>query len=421
MLDAYLETLPEAVMARLFASPAACVVVLRMLPPLARAVVMRLLYAPGPEPLAALEKFLGSLQHKLAHAALARLRALKVLRERYAAGTVELHRAFRQSLRAALTSGPANEGFDVIGARVDAPFLAAYHAERWERMLNYMVSSADHAPAPQHALSPVILELLTQAKLLGRQRNITSDGFQFLLQPRHTQVWTLLLHYLNHAAQLDMDPIDVLNFLFRLSMLESGCGHAVDPLAPAHKRLVHELAELGVVYLHNGAFYAAVDLSSDGSAAEEQTAGFIIVETNYRVYAYTSSPLQISILSLFCSVRARFANLVLARFTRTSARRALSSGITADQIIQYLSTNHRGGRLPPMIVDQIKLWQLEMDRFTQQDGVLFKDFAGQKEYALVSTYAQDIGALLWKSDKARMFFVDEKSAPDVSQYVATLH
>lgn len=442
MLDSYLETLPEAVLSRLFASPPACIAVLRMLPPLAKSVVMRLLYAPEPLLLNSLESFLGSLSTKHTHPALARLRGLKILKERIGAGTVELHSGFKTSLQAAITCGPANYGFEETGSQIDVQFLAEYHSTKWETMLHFLVRSADTdmiASTKSQSLSPAILELLVRSRLLGRQNNITSEGFQFLLQPRYVQIWTLLLHYLHHAAALDVDPIDILNFLFRLSTLELGSGQSVETLPVAQKRLVNELAELGVVYLHNNVFYATVELSNEQLGLYEpdtsttpssnsatsllapqklSAQGFIIMETNYRVYAYTSSPLQISILALFCSLKARFANLVVGRLTRHSARKALQSGISADQIIQYLSSNHKGGNLPPMIIDQIKLWQLEMDRFTQVEGVLFKDFTSIREYTAVSAYASDIGALLWKSDKTRMFFVDEKSAQDVSTFVA---
>jgi len=60
--------------------------------------------------------------------------------------------------------------------------------------------------------------------------------------------------------------------------------------------------------------------------------GFIILETNSRLYAYTDSPLQISVLNLFVALKARFANMVVGVITRNSIRGALNHGITADQV-----------------------------------------------------------------------------------------
>lgn len=51
---------------------------------------------------------------------------------------------------------------------------------------------------------------------------ITNKGFQFLLQDVNTQVWAFLLQYLNMAEVLQMDLVEVLNFLFQLGSLELG-------------------------------------------------------------------------------------------------------------------------------------------------------------------------------------------------------
>lgn len=74
-------------------------------------------------------------------------------------------------------------------------------------------------------------------------------------------------------------------------------------------------------------------MMSDDSNYEK---GYIIVETNYRVYAYTESKLQISLLALFTELLYRFPNLTVGVITRDSIRQALRGGITARQIISYL-------------------------------------------------------------------------------------
>ena len=89
-------------------------------------------------------------------------------------------------------------------------------------------------------------------------------------------------------------------------------------------------------------------ISTGGSSGPQE--GFIILETNYRVYAYTGipicviissktlshphldNPLQIAVLGLFVSLKYRFPNLVVGSITRESVKQALSSGISADQV-----------------------------------------------------------------------------------------
>jgi transcription initiation factor TFIIH subunit 4 len=86
------------------------------------------------------------------------------------------------------------------------------------------------------------------------------------------------------------------------------------------------------------------------------------------------NPLQTAVLNLFVSVKSRFPNLVVGAITRDSVRKALLSGITADQIISYLTTYaHPQMRknkplLPVTVQDQIRLWELERNRIKAQDG-----------------------------------------------------
>ena len=51
---------------------------------------------------------------------------------------------------------------------------------------------------------------------------ITSKGFQFLLEDTNTQLWNLLLKYLESAEEREMDLVEVLSFLFMLGSLELG-------------------------------------------------------------------------------------------------------------------------------------------------------------------------------------------------------
>lgn len=109
--------------------------------------------------------------------------------------------------------------------------------------------------------------------------------------------------------------------------------------------MVDELADYGLVYqTDDDAFYptrlattltsSAPPLVSSQHADEER--GFLIVETNYKIYAYTSNPLQIAVLNLFIALRSRFPNFVTGMITRDSIKRGLANGITADQAGSFL-------------------------------------------------------------------------------------
>jgi transcription initiation factor TFIIH subunit 4 len=72
---------------------------------------------------------------------------------------------------------------------------------------------------------------------------------------------------------------------------------------------------------------------------EENQEQFIVVETNYRIYAYTSSDLHYAIINLFSEVMYRFPFMVVAQMSRDSVQQAAGVGIQAKQILHYLRTS----------------------------------------------------------------------------------
>ena len=62
-------------------------------------------------------------------------------------------------------------------------------------------------------------------------------------------------------------------------------------------------------------------LSTSTDEALDGKEKFLIVETNFKVYAYTSSPLNEKILELFMTVQCRFKNLICGILTRDSLKK----------------------------------------------------------------------------------------------------
>ncbi|KAI4842145.1 TFIIH and nucleotide excision repair factor 3 complexes subunit, partial [Aureobasidium sp. EXF-8845] len=179
-------------------------------------------------------------------------------------------------------------------------------------------------------------------------------------------------------------------------------------------RLATTLTSDSPALLNTSMAAAALGVTPTGGnmvAPQETEKGYIIVETNYRIYAYTSSPLNISILSLFANLKTRFPNMLTATLTKSSIQQAIAAGITADQIITYLTTHaHPILRkstpiLPPTVVDQIRLWQLENERMKATPGYLIRDVGTQEEYLKAVQHADTIGVLTWQNDAKGMFFV----------------
>ena len=361
---------------------------------------------------------------------------------------------FASSLRQALMGSQESQSFGVFAqipdeSPVSISDLDEYARRQWEGVLGYMVGTSELGEGRETVnLSKGVKQLLQAGHLVEIHHghvDITKDGFGFVLQGVNTQVWHILILYVESAEAIGMDSVEVLSFLFMLSSLELGQSYEKKELSSVQLRTLADLADFGIVYQESPEatrFYPtrlATTLTSDARAlnnpitgalsgptgkANDPSTGFIIIETNYRLYAYTSSPLQISLISLFTNLKYRFPNLVTGKVTRQSIRRAIEMGITADQIISYLlshahpqlrkhninqSTSNSSGVppsvLPPTVTDQIRLWQLERERLRATPGFLFKDFTSLAEYQAPCKYAEEIGVLVWKSDQKRMFFV----------------
>lgn len=379
-----------------------------------------------------------------------------------------LNTTFRTSFRNALTGSEGSSSFGIPCEtedkhRVGIPFLDHHATTKWESILHYMVGTQTTDVPNEGALSLLVHSGLMEGRG-GLNMKITNSGFQFLLQDVNAQIWTLLLQYLNMSEQLNMDPVDVLNFIFMLGSLELGRDYSLSALSKTQEQMLVDLRDYGIVYQRKASsrrFYPtrlATTLTSDAASVRSasmsmeaatvtdkprsstegpaesspavssgptagHTAGFIILETNFRVYAYTDSPLQIAVLNLFVHLKSRYANMVAGNITRESVRSALANGIKADQIIQYLTVHAHPQMqksepvLPPTVVDQIKLWQIEMDRIKAVEGYLFTNFRNFKEYNMVVTYANQLGVVVWQSQSLKKFFVTKEGNSQVVEYV----
>ncbi|KAL9012850.1 MAG: hypothetical protein Q9173_002419 [Seirophora scorigena] len=439
----YLESLPGTVFHRLYKQPSTALAIFRrMLPHLAKSFVMAMLYIARPLPITDLETWVRPGSQREQDTAVDLLERLQILKRSAEPGkprSYMLTNPFASSLRQALTGGGNHNSFGIPSDvhskdEVTISQLDEFARKQWEGVLGYMVGSTGIGLRDEGAnLSPSVKHLLQYGGLVdvkGRNVDITQDGFAFVLQEVNAQVWTILVLYLENAEQLGMDHVDVLSFLFMLGSLELGQAYSKANLTETQLQMLLDLRDFGIIYQdspQSNNYYPtrlATTLTSDAGALRSASAGFdsalrsstndkgfVFIETNYRLYAYTSSPLQIAILSLFTRLSTRYPNMISGKMTRESIRRAINMGITGDQIVDFLYTHaHPQMRkmenvLPPTVVDQIRLWQIEGERMKSTGGFLFKDFSTAAEYEGPCQYARDIGVLAWKNDGKRMFFV----------------
>ncbi|ODV68521.1 RNA polymerase II transcription factor B subunit 2 [Hyphopichia burtonii NRRL Y-1933] len=503
-VNEHLENLPKPIQSKLYEAPATCLSIYRLLPPMAKFFIMSMLFHDKPVAYKDLERICKPNTKKLQFEAFNRLKALHLIDEDQGRSHLKLHPIFKQNFRDCLTGSQASNAFGNLCTtadkhQVDVKFLDQFASQKWETILHFMVGTELGVDPSKSVLSLLKLGGLMEGPGTSpRNLKITNEGFQFLLQDVNAQIWTFLLQYLNLTQDLNMDPVDVLNFIFILGSLELGKSYTVSSLSATQVSMLADLKDYGLIYQRSDSssrFYPtrlATTLTSESAALRSPSAamehalqstttaeggddasaiqnsvsagiasaqGTVIIETNFKIYAYTNSPLEIAVLNLFVNLKIRFSNMVCGQITRESIRHALLNGITADQIIRFLEThahpqmrllakekldkkiefdtshniNTAGGApqsqvygengtvaqhklevLPPTVVDQIKLWQLELDRIQTFEGYLFKDFQNQQEYDYLSNYAQEIGVLIWGDKVKKKFFVTPEGMDQVA-------
>ncbi|XP_005176744.1 general transcription factor IIH subunit 4 [Musca domestica] len=449
----YLRTRSPDTLEKLYNYPTICLAVYRELPEIARQFVIRILFVEQPVPQAVVASWGSQYYAKEQASSTNILTELNVWRTTTIPGGLsawELCPTFKKNLKIALLGGgkpwSMSHTLEKDSKPRDIAFLDQYAMSRWRCVLHYMVGTGGaNKGQGSEVISPDAVRILLHANLMKRDETgitITRQGFQFLLLDTQSQVWHFMLMYLDTCEERGLSLPECLSMLFQLSFSTLGRDYSSEGMNPKMLAFLQHLREFGLVFQRKrkeGRFYPtrlALNVTNKAATVpavvledeKSQESGYIVVETNYRVYAYTDSPLQVAVLGLFTELLYRFPNLVVGVLTRDSVRQALRGGITADQIISYLeqyshpnmklteSAIKSKSPLPPTVVDQIKLWELERNRFTYTEGVVYNQFLSQADFITLRDYAQSINVLVWQNERTRTMVVTKNGHDDVKRF-----
>ncbi|GAV08055.1 hypothetical protein RvY_17806 [Ramazzottius varieornatus] len=434
-LYSYLTTLPSSMLENLYKhpNPCLCMAIFRDLVPMAQKFVLRQLFIDQVLPKSALLAWITPDGRKDHDDAVRLLIELRIWSEApSSAGLMgwKLNEHFRKGIQAVVVGGGPSWGGDVTPTAeettpVDVAFLEKYARDQWEHVLHYLAGLKTRQTASH------VVDVLATAGLVrgGNERDggITQNGFRFLLMDTPSQVWRFVLSYLQTTQKWNMDLIECISFIFQLSFSQTGKHYSSSGFSDNQMKMLQHFRDYGLVYMRSGKrpssrFYPTnlvMNLSGGASSTNASFAeGYIVVETNYRIIAYTDSPLKIAVVSYFSEMLYRFPNLAIGILTRESIRNALAKGITADEIIRFLRMHaHPQMResspiLPSTLTDQIKLWEMERARFEFTDGVLYNQINSVKDYELLRNYANDLGVnVLSNNDKRLLVVTTEGHVP----------
>ena len=438
-LHSYLLTLPKVILERIYRNAACCLMVFREVQEVGRHFIMRMTYISQPLPIGLILSWVKQNKVVEARAAINRMLNLRIMCKVEIQGNpddgVRLNEQFNQNLKQIFSGRnlqlPKTDqlGQDKHGKGIEE--LETYANERWKTILSFMVTPEK----TEKEVNSDLVEILVHSGLMHRAReshlpSITPGGFQFLLMNESRQVWFFMLQYLRTCEQRSMDLVELLIFIFQLSISTVGSDYSTEEMSDTQLRFLQHLREFGLVYQRkrkSRRFYPtrmAVDLISGAKNENPQSRsrGYLLVETNFRVTAYTNSHLTTSILSLFLQILYRFPTMVVGIISRQSIHEALVNSITSDQIIGFLRANAHPAMLkkspviPATVEHQIILWETERDRLDCNEGVLYNCFETGQDFEILKNYAETRGVLIWSSSTSKTMVVTKDGHDDVRRY-----
>lgn len=241
---------------------------------------------------------------------------------------------------------------------------------------------------------------------------LTDSGFQFLLMDTNAQLWYIIREYISNSEERGVDPADLISFLLELSFHVTGEAYNSNTLTEVQRNTIKDLTDLGLVKLQQGRKESwfiptklATNLSVSLTDSSSRKQGFVVVETNFRLYAYSTSKLHCEILRLFSRVEYQLPNLIVGAITKESLYNAFENGITADQIISFLQQNahprvaERIPTVPENVTDQIRLWESDLNRVEMNPAHYYDEFPSREIFEAACDHAREWNGLLWEDSK----------------------
>ncbi|CDW73476.1 tfiih and nucleotide excision repair factor 3 complexes subunit [Stylonychia lemnae] len=203
------------------------------------------------------------------------------------------------------------------------------------------------------------------------QYQLTVNGFQYILMDTPSQVQNILLNYIQTAQQSGRDVyyklrekreniLQILSDFKEIGLIgtSSKGSQNLPPLGMSigrkQKFFITSLLQ-SFLQSQTGQNLKIVEQSTSLVDQQKQQIldKFIIVETNFKVFAYTSSDLYRQLLKQFIRVECFFPNLVVGTLTRKSLQKAYQRGISSQQILHFLETHtHITARMNKMAQQQ---------------------------------------------------------------------
>ncbi|KAL7105747.1 hypothetical protein ACP275_07G064200 [Erythranthe tilingii] len=432
-------SLPAFKLDKLYENSFICEAILRSLPPLAKKYVLQMLYIEGPVSAKWLEEWVlpdGVSKHKVAVDRLIQLRIFTETIERKKETTYLLNPTFQSNLQKHIVHGgvlPREPMASNITVRLPTlEDLDAYAVQQWEYFLLHLINSteAEKSTNISSSMMRIFQRGLLNQKDDKEPAKLTESGFQFLLMDTNAQLWYIIREYITNCEEHGVDTADLISFLLELSFHVTGKAYNLNTLSDIQRNILKDLTDLGLVKLQQGrkeSWFIPTKLATNLSISLADTSsrkqGFVVVETNFRMYAYSTSKLHCEILRLFSRIEYQLPNLIVCAITKESLSKALLNGIAADQIISFLQQNahprvaERTPSVPENVTDQIRLWESDLNRLEMTPAHFYDEFPSRDVFEATCDFAREYGGLLWENSKKMRLVVKAEIFPQMKEFL----
>eukprot|EP01130_Rhizamoeba_saxonica_P015472 TRINITY_DN6949_c0_g1_i3.p1 TRINITY_DN6949_c0_g1~~TRINITY_DN6949_c0_g1_i3.p1 ORF type:complete len:389 (-),score=58.64 TRINITY_DN6949_c0_g1_i3:51-1217(-) len=304
---------------------------------------------------------------------------------------------------------------DNVELGIDSGLLEEYYQEKWENIILYLMGEDIRIPSN-------VKDILVFAKIYD-ENGLTKEGVKYLLLNDTQKLWLLMKSYVE-LKFTTINPIEIMRILMEICYIPIGQKRCINNESEAYHKLYYQLSELGLIYIENDYFTStplALKLSYRKGVDDVSHTGFIVVESNYQVYAYTSSDAHFRILNMITTVELRLPNMIICKLTRQSIKNAIQVGLSCNEVIRYLESNlhttmNSLSEIYEQVFDQLRLWEKERNRITYESGILY-ELQSEHIFNLIIECASDLNAILWCNYDKMMLFVKEEAHPKIRTFV----
>ena len=113
----------------------------------------------------------------------------------------------------------------------------------------------------------------------------------------------------------------------------------------------------------------------------------MIVESNFKIYAYTDNKFDVQILDFLCDIEYIFPQFRVGSITRSSIRRVMKRGAESRVILKFLSNhahkqmdyktlyNEEYYNIPENVLQQILIWEEEKNAIVAKKCLILLIFS----------------------------------------------